>query len=640
MPSRKPNYVGEGLRALPFIGVMTVFDSRKTEYKDKIRAIKTDEKVHFRIIVPRSMSCTGASLSIKKEGDDYWNYSMFWAGMCGDDNEYWELHFSATTPGLYWYRFELETPWGKSFIRNVGHGIGDFAPDGSDFQQTVYDKNFTTPEWLKGGIIYQIFPDRFCFSGEPKKNVRKTRVIRDWGDEPFWREDQMNGIWNNDYFCGDLKGIEQKLPYLADLSVSCIYLNPIFEANSNHRYDTADYERIDPLLGTLDDFKSLCKKAGEEYGIRIILDGVFSHTGCDSKYFNLYSNYKTVGAYNSKESPYYSWYKFTDFPNEYKSWWGIKLLPELVEENESYRKYMCGEKGILRRWLKAGASGWRLDVADELPDIFLEDLRKAVKAEKKDAVIIGEVWEEATTKVAYGERRKYFLGEELDSVMNYPFAEAVLSFIKFKNAEAFFDSVMNIIEKYPKEVTDVLMNHIGTHDTARAITRLAGEDADGYGRQWQYEHNRLGSEAYLMGVSMLKRASLLQFTLPGVPSVYYGDEIGMQGMKDPFNRECMAWDSPNEELLKWYRRLGEIRRGCKVFEKGEFIPVYSSHSTIAYIRADKNSEVLVALNLDDETVSIPLDDTWNNCYTLLGNIPVNGTLYLEPYRYSVLTIVK
>jgi glycosidase len=619
---------------------MTVFNSRKTEYKEKIRAIATDERVKLRIVVPRSMNCSGACLCVTKEGESAVYYSMFWAGMCGNEHEYWELHFSASSPGLYWYHFELETPWGKSFIRNVGRGIGDFAPDGNDFQQTVYDKRFTTPDWLKGGIIYQIFPDRFYNSKTPKKGVRKSRVMRKWGEEPFWREEQMNGIWNNDYFGGDLKGIEQKLPYLADLGVSCIYLNPIFEANSNHRYDTADYEKIDPLLGNEDDFKALCKKAKEEYSIRIILDGVFSHTGCDSKYFNLYSNYKSVGAYNSKDSKYYSWYKFTKYPDEYQSWWGIKLLPELIEENEDYRKYICSKNGIVRKWLRLGASGWRLDVADELPDIFIEDLRRAAKAEKSDALVLGEVWEEATTKVAYGERRKYFFGDELDSVMNYPFADAVLNFVRYPSADAFFDSIMSIIEKYPKQVTDVLMNHIGTHDTERAITRLAGENPEGYGRHWQYEHNRLGEYEYLKGISLMKLASLLQFTLPGVPSIYYGDEIGMQGMKDPFNRECMAWDSPNTELLKWYRRLGEIRRGTKAFKTGEFIPYFSSYKAIAYKRADENSEVLVAVNLGDETVPIKLEEGWDNAYTLLGNTPVNGTLYLEPYRYSLLTIVK
>lgn len=619
---------------------MYIFDSRKTEYKSKIRAIATNESVKLRIIVPRSMACHGASLCVHKDNEENCFYSMFWAGMCGDDREYWELHFNATTPGLYWYHFELDTAWGKSFIRNVGHGIGDFAPDGNDFQQTVYDEGFTTPDWLKGGLIYQIFPDRFYNSKKPKKNVRASRVIREWGGEPYWREDQMNGIWNNDYFAGDLYGIEQKLPYLKDLGVTCIYLNPIFEANSNHRYDTADYEKIDPLLGTENDLKQLCKIAKEEFGIAVILDGVFSHTGCDSKYFNLYSNYDTVGAYNSKESPYYSWYKFTDYPNEYRSWWGIKLLPEIIEEDEGYREYICGKNGILRKWLRCGISGWRLDVADELPDVFLDDLRRAVKEENEDAVIIGEVWEDATTKTAYGERRRYFLGNQLDSVMNYPFAEAVLNFVKYKNAEAFFDGILSIIENYPPQVTNALMNHIGTHDTERAINRLAGEDCTGYGRHWQYEHNRLSQEDYLRGISMMKIASLIQYTLPGVPSLYYGDEIGMQGLKDPFNRECMAWDNQNKELLRWYKRLGEIRRGCKCLAKGEFIPVFSSHKTIAYKRSDGSSELLLAVNLDDSAIDVFIGNEWDNSYIFFGDGAKNGMLHLEPYRYALLTRIN
>lgn len=616
---------------------MEIFNSRKIEYKDKIRAIATDEKVKLRIIVPRSMKCCGATLCVVKENESPAYYSMFWAGMCGDDNEYWELHFFATTPGLYWYHFELDTPWGRSFVRNVGRGVGDFAPDASDFQQTVYDKNFKTPDWLKGGIIYQIFPDRFYSSGTEKHDVRPSRVMRRWGDEPFWREEQMNGIWNNDYFGGDLKGIEEKLLYLANLGVTCIYLNPIFEANSNHRYDTADYEKIDPLLGTEDDLKSLCKTAREQYGISIILDGVFSHTGCDSKYFNIYSNYDDVGAYNSKESPYYPWYKFINWPDEYHSWWGIKLLPEVIEETPEYREYICGKNGILRKWLKCGISGWRLDVADELPDVFLDDLRRAVKGENSDAVIIGEVWEDATTKLAYGERRRYLLGEQLDSVMNYPFADAVLNFVKFANADAFIDSVMSIIEKYPPQVTNVLMNHIGTHDTERAITRLAGENCEGYGRHWQHEHNKLSDYDYYRGVSMMKIASLIQYTLPGVPSLYYGDEIGMQGMKDPFNRACMDWYEPNTELHRWYKRLGEIRRGCKAFERGSFVPVYCSYKTVAYLRSGDNNEVLVAVNLDENAVDINVGNQWDNAYYFFESTVQNGNLHLEPFRYTLLT---
>lgn len=614
---------------------MLIYNSRDKAYKSKISALATDELCKFRIVVPRACHCSCAVLAVTKEDEDTAYYGMFWAGMCGDDFEYWELHFSATTEGLYFYHFELDTPWGKSFIKNIGDGKGDFTADGDDFQQTVYDKNFKTPDFLKGGIIYQIFPDRFYDSKEPKNNVPQSRVMRQWGDVPFWHEEQMNGIWNNDYFCGDLKGIEQKLQYIADLGVTCIYLNPIFEAHSNHRYDTADYETVDPLLGTEQDLKDLCTAARDKYGISIILDGVFSHTGCDSKYFNMYNRYDTVGAYNSISSPYFSWYKFIDYPDNYHAWWGIKLLPEIIEEEESYRDFICGKNGVLRKWLRCGISGWRLDVADELPDIFLDDLRVAVKEENENAIIIGEVWEDATTKFAYGERRRYFLGKQLDSVMNYPFADAILNFVKFGNGNAFFNSVMRIVENYPPQVTNVLMNHIGTHDTERAITRLAGPDCEGQSREWQFNHNTLSDFDYLKGISMMKMASLIQFTLPGVPSVYYGDEIGMQGMKDPFNRACMDWENKNEELLKWYKRLGQIRNGAKALIDGEFVPVFCENSAIAYERISSENRILVAINNNDATSMIYVGEEWNNSYPYFDFKCENGYITLPAYRYAM-----
>lgn len=613
---------------------MQIFNSRKTEYKSCVSAAATDERVKLRIAVPRSMQCSGARLAVFKDNENTVYYGMFWAGMCGDDYEYWELHFYATTPGLYFYHFELDTPWGTSLLKNMGGGIGDLNAQGGEFQQTVYDKDFSTPDFLKGGTIYQIFPDRFYNSGSVKKNVPESRVMRKWGEEPFWKESQMNGIWNNDYFGGDLKGIEEKLSYIKSLGVTCIYLNPVFEAHSNHRYDTADYEKIDPLLGDEKDLKSLCKKAAD-MGIAVVLDGVFSHTGCDSKYFNMYGRYNTTGAYNSKTSPYFSWYKFIDYPDHYHSWWGIKLLPEIIEEDESYREYICGKNGILRKWLRCGISGWRLDVADELPDIFLDDLRKAVKEENRDAVIIGEVWEDATNKFAYGERRRYLLGNQLDSVMNYPFADAVLNFVRYGGAESFFNSVMTVVENYPPCVLHVLMNHIGTHDTERAITRLAGENPEGYDRKWQHSHNKLSQYDYLKGVSMLKMASLIQYTLPGVPSLYYGDEAGAQGMKDPFNRACFPWDDMNEELLKWYRRLGEIRKGCKAFVSGEFIPVFAEHNAIAYKRVSAENQVLVAVNNSNESIDVFVGREWDNSYNFFDAVSKDGYIRLEPYRYTL-----
>lgn len=615
---------------------MQIFNSRKKEYKSQISAIAVDERVKFRLIVPRCIKCSCAKLAVFKDGESTVYYNMFWAGMCGESHEFWEIHFSATTAGLYFYHFELETPWGNSLVKNVGNGEGELNAEGTEFQQTVYEKDFKTPDFLKGGLIYQIFPDRFYNSKTPKKNVPEGRVMRKWGEEPYWHESQMNGVWNNDYFGGDLKGVEEKLEYLSSLGVSCIYLNPIFEAHSNHRYDTADYEKIDSLLGDENDLKSLCEKA-HGLGISVILDGVFSHTGCDSKYFNMYKRYNTVGAYNSKSSPYFSWYKFTDYPNGYKSWWGIKLLPEVSEEDEGYREYICGKNGILRRWLRLGISGWRLDVADELPDVFLDDLRKAVKEENENAVIIGEVWEDATNKFAYGERRRYLLGGQLDSVMNYPFADAILNYVKFGNAQAFMSAIMSIIENYPPCVVNVLMNHIGTHDTERAITRLAGESAQGKDRSWQHSHNQLSDYDYLKGVSMMKLASLIQYTLPGVPSLYYGDEAGMQGMKDPFNRACFPWDNINKELYRWYKRLGEIRRGCKAFREGSFEPLYAADSVVAYVRRSEENSVLTAVNNSEQEIHIPVGEEWDNSYSFFEFSSKNGILTLPPYQFALLS---
>ena len=615
---------------------MQIFNSRKKEYKSQISAIAVDEQVKFRLVVPRCIKCSCARLAVFKDNESTVYYNMFWAGMCGESHEYWEIHFSATTAGLYFYHFELETPWGNSLVKNVGNGEGDLNAEGTEFQQTVYEKDFKTPDFLKGGLIYQIFPDRFYNSKTPKKNVPESRVMRKWGEEPYWQESQMNGIWNNDYFGGDLKGVEEKLEYLSGLGVSCIYLNPIFEAHSNHRYDTADYEKIDSLLGDESDLESLCKKA-HGLGISVILDGVFSHTGCDSKYFNMYNRYNTVGAYNSKSSPYFSWYKFTDYPNGYKSWWGIKLLPEVSEEDEGYREYICGKNGILRRWLRLGISGWRLDVADELPDVFLDDLRKAVKEENENAVIIGEVWEDATNKFAYGERRRYLLGDQLDSVMNYPFADAILNYVKFGNAQAFMSGIMSIIENYPPCVVNVLMNHIGTHDTERALTRLAGESAEGKDRAWQHSHNKLSDYDYLKGISMMKLASLIQYTLPGVPSLYYGDEAGMQGMKDPFNRACFPWDNINKELYKWYKRLGEIRRGCKAFKEGSFEPLYAADGAIAYVRRSEENSVLTAVNNSNSELQIPVGEEWDNSYSFFEFSSKNGILTLPPYQFALLS---
>ena len=313
------------------------------------------------------------------------------------------------------------------------------------------------------------------------------RIYREKKDgEPyFWPNEQEDGYLNRDYFGGDFEGIRQKLPYLANLGVTCIYLNPIFEAHSNHRYNTADYLKPDPLLGTAEEFTRLCAEA-KERGIRIILDGVFSHTGSDSLYFNREGRYGPGGAYRDRNSPYRSWYDFDSGYNcGYRSWWGFESLPEVQEDDPSYVNFICGKGGVIDTWLNRGASGFRLDVADELPDEFIEKIRAAVKSHGNDKLLIGEVWEDATTKEAFGRRRTYLRGHGLDTTMNYPFRNLTIDFVRGADAAAVADGLMDIVENYPKPAVDCLMNFLSTHDTERAMTAISGEPANGRDRYWQ-----------------------------------------------------------------------------------------------------------------------------------------------------------
>lgn len=428
---------------------------------------------------------------------------------------------------------------------------------------------------------------------------------------------------------GDLKGIEQKLDYLKELGVTCIYLNPIFEAYSNHRYDTGDYSKIDPILGTEEDFKELCKKAGE-HGIRIINDGVFSHTGADSVYFNRSGKYGSGGAYRDKNSPYFSWYKFNEWPDNYNSWWGFYTLPEVNETSPEFNEYINGKNGIIRKWMRCGNSGWRLDVADELPDEFMENLRNAVKSENPEAFIVGEVWEDASNKVSYGARRKFLLGYQLDSVMNYVFRNAILDFCRGQNARYTMAAIMSVVENYPRPVLRVLMNSLSTHDTERALTVIAGEPLNGHDRAWQAS-THLTDEQRKKGIKLMKLASAMQFTLPGFPCVYYGDEAGMEGYRDPFNRCCYPWGRQNKELLDLHRQLGKLRKDCSALGDGEFVSVFADGNRISYIRYDGKSSIYCTFNNSDREIIVDAPPGYGDVKPFFGSKLADGKLYLEPY---------
>lgn len=614
---------------------MVPFDSWDETYKKPFGAVEQNTPVFFKVKLERNLSAAAVRLRVSPDGMAPLYVDM--QRISGDAlTDIYFCAYALALPGLYWYDFELDTPLGKKFVVPAGgdgRGILAERPD-SAWQLTVYCAGFDTPEWLKGGILYQIMPDRFANVGGLPGKIPDGRFLRgDWGGIPEYRGDEEGKYLNNTYFGGNLKGIESKLPYLKSLGVTALYLNPIFEAHSNHRYNTADYRAIDPMLGTEEDFKSLCA-AAKKIGIRVILDGVFSHTGDDSRYFNRQGRYPEKGAFQSKDSPYFSWYDFKNWPEEYRCWWGYKTLPETNELNPDFLRFITGRDGVLEKWQEAGASGWRLDVADELPTGFIRELRKTVKSLDKDAAVIGEVWEDASRKSSYGERRPYLNGAELDSVMNYPFRQNILTFLKGGGALDFCNGVMSILEHYPKPCTDALMNLLGTHDTARIITELAGDSGEGRDREWKAKHALSGEQRH-KGLRLVRLAAVLEYFLPGVPSVYFGDEAGFEGYEDPFNRRCYRWGEEDAELLSFYRKLGALRLSLPELKDGKFRCVAAGGRLLAFAREKNASSALCAINAgaDTETLAIPT----GGCLKMtLDAVKEDDRLTMGPESFAVL----
>lgn len=458
--------------------------------------------------------------------------------------------------GLYWYYFILEDEAGRTCL--YGNAPDDMGGEGAvymheppSFQITLYDPAFQTPEWMHGCVLYQIFPDRFFSSGE--KDARRClhpgcHYHQRWQDDP---ELEISGAdcAAADFFGGDIQGVIQKLPYLKQLGVGVIYFNPVFRAHSNHKYDTCCYMQIDPSFGTEEDLRELCQKAAA-LGIRVLLDGVFSHTGADSLYFDRYGHYGGDGAFCRQDSPYASWYRFEHWPEKYDCWWGFDSLPNVNETDPSYMDYiLTGEDAVVAHWLRAGTSGWRLDVADELPMDFLRTLRRRAKAENAEAGVIGEVWEDASRKEAYGVVRNYCAGDTLDGCMNYPLRDSLFDFLLGRtDAFAFARILESQRENYPPQFLHACMNLLGSHDKPRAISVLA-QAGDMEPPREQRRPISLTPEQYALGKSRYLAALRFVSALPGMPSVYYGDEAGLVGMADPFCRGTYPWGQEDEALI-------------------------------------------------------------------------------------------
>lgn len=577
---------------------MIHFNPRQSYYKNPFGAIERNTDLFLRIKVTADRHVAFARLVLTDDSDGSISVKE---GHAADLPEavLFEFQLQIDKPGLYFYRFETGYDDSKS----------ESTPD---YQLTVYSSGYKTPEWLKSGVMYQIFPDRFARSKSyqvPEQN--KEYILRDdWGGMPNDKPDSKGIIRNNDFFGGNLRGIIENLDYLEDLGITVIYLNPIFEAYSNHRYDTADYKKIDPMLGTEEDFIDLCGKA-EEKGIRVILDGVFNHTGSDSVYFNKEGRFPELGAYQSIESPYFNWYRFIEYPDRYESWWGIDTLPGVNETEPSYLNYMIrSEDSVIRHWLRCGASGFRLDVADELPDEFLEALRAAVKETAPDAAVIGEVWEDASNKTAYGQRRKYFLGNQLDSVMNYPLKNAVVDYLLQRtDGPALEQTVNSIWENYPAPAFNALMNIMGTHDTRRILTVLSENSRDD-----DYSRQRLFLDL------------LITSFMPGIPCIYYGDEIGMKGGKDPGNRLCFEPEKGDPAILRFFRRLFAFRRRIDGLEDYAFRPRASEGSFYSFSRVGEKGRLIIAANAgkQDHLLNLAMKDR-----EILKDFFISGYVFYE-----------
>ncbi|MFY9506096.1 MAG: glycoside hydrolase family 13 protein [Caldicoprobacterales bacterium] len=590
-------------------------DSQRLLYRTPFGAALVSSQVRLRLYVkideiPRSVKLVFSFMDQKAQ-----QVNMYYIDSLAGGSLYQAQITMPDRVGLVWYYFVLESNSRTYYYGNNEKRLGGlgrvYEKDPLPYQISVYKKDFKTPDWFKDAIVYQIFPDRFSKEGmDGLKNTDRQGIIpRQWEETPYYKAEQFGGQYlANDFFGGSLVGIINKLDYLKELGITAIYLNPIFEAFSNHRYDVGDYERVDPILGTNDDFKRLCQEA-KGRGIRIILDGVFSHTGSNSRYFNKEGTYPSLGAYQSKDSPYYSWYSFKNHPDDYEAWWGIKTLPHTRELEPSFMDYiLTSDKAIVKRWLDYGGSGWRLDVADELPPEFLRALRKAVKEKMPEAVIIGEVWEDATNKLSYGKLREYLLGEKLDSVMNYPLRGAIIDFAcKRIDAAGFAMRLMSLYENYPREAFYSLLNFLSSHDVARIITLLADCQLPEDLTKDEKAVFRLNRAQLDLAKKRLGNALLLLMTLPGVPCIYYGDEVGMEGYEDPFNRRTFPWQALDETILSLYKRMIKLRKDNRVLVTGEFEILYSYKSCLAFARYDKEKFLAVAVNMGSEPTFTRLD---------------------------------
>ena len=583
-----------------------LFDSRQAEFKTPFGTLLPGQECTLHIHIPSSCQTTAVEIILCAQNHTpIREFPMAFESSRGA-YDIFAGKFSIPQPGLYFYYFRITTRNERFRLFKEGNSTNMEA--GGLWQVSCIPGDFTTPDWAKGAIIYQIFPDRFHKSGscDLTGKLEPYTVHKHWNEEVSWQPTPEGHVLNNDFFGGNLKGITEKMGYLASLGTTILYLNPISKSFSSHRYDTGDYKTIDPMLGTDEDFVAMCAEA-HRHGIRVVLDGVYSHTGSDSLYFDKKGSFGGNGAYNSPDSPYYDWFQFHNYPDSYVCWWNFDTLPTVNKGVKSFINYIIDdEDSVVAHWLKLGADGFRLDVVDELPDEFVARLKQRIRQIRPDALLIGEVWEDASNKQAYGVPRRYFVDAELDSTMNYPFRTAIINFLRKRNdGSAFADTVMTILENYPPQVMPCVMNLLGTHDTPRILTAMV-DDFEGSREEKAQRH--LTRNQRDIATERLKMASFLQYMLPGSPSIYYGDEAGMEGYADPFNRRTYPWGSEDGELLSHYRWLGQIRKNIPALRLGDTHFFTAQDHRLGFTRTYEGKTYRIYVNRSEDDWEVPTSD--------------------------------
>ena len=617
-----------------------VFDSRSESCKKPYGAVPCGTAVSYTVRPLRREGWSRCVLVTQREfSGQTAELELPCTGQDGDRNRFSGIFSAPAEPELVWYWFRLFREDGSSILldRSGYHG----GENVQSWQLTVYEES-STPAWFGCGVVYQIFPDRFCRLElpDPAGMVGSRTIHENWSDLPDWRPDAQGEVRNCDFFGGSLQGILSKLDDLADFGVTVLYLNPVFESASNHRYNTADYRAIDPMLGTEDDFHHLCQEA-KRRGIRVILDGVFNHTGSQSRYFNADGFYSDTGAAQSPDSPYYHWYSFHPWPADYDAWWGIRTLPAVREDAPDYRDFIIrGQDSVVRHWLRAGASGWRLDVADELPDDFIGEIRTAMEETAPDSFLLGEVWEDATTKIAYSMRRRYLLGQELHGVMNYPFRTALIAYLLGGDADEFRETLESLRENYPPHAFYSLMNFLSTHDTPRILTVLGADHVPG--SKEERAVFRLSPARRQLGLKRLRLAALVLFTFPGAPTVYYSDEAGMEGWEDPFNRAGYPWGQEDSELKSFFSKLVHLRREQPALQTGQLHWRWTAGSLLVFARELDGQLLTTVVNAADtpQTLTLPwFGDTARDLLSSEALSPADNVLPLTllPHQGLLLT---